>query len=260
MTLANGDEVRARLVIAADGRRSVLRDAAQLPCRDLGAPIDGYWFRVAKARTPDNRTEGYIDRGQMVIAIDRGDYFQCARVIPKGSAEAIRAKGIDRFRRDVAAVAPILAEGIATLASFDDVKLLSVTLDRLTRWHAPGLLAIGDAAHAMSPVGGVGINLAIQDAVAAANLLAEPMQRGARLDGLCAAVQRRRMFPVRIVQALQHIVHVRVIGRALRVGSPRPPLLMRFFDRVPLLRRIPARILGLGVRREHISSPRTPSR
>ena len=251
-----GDNIRARLVIAADGRGSVLRRAAGLPLYDLGAPIDVFWFRVPKQPTPENRTQGYIDHGQMVVTIDRGDYFQCARVIGKGGADAIRAQGIGRFRDEVAATAPILRDAIGAITSFDEVKLLTVSLDRLTRWYAPGLLAIGDAAHAMSPVGGVGINLAIQDAVAAANILAAAMQRGEDLDKLTPRVQERRMFPVRVIQGLQRTIHERVIGAAFRNSTPRPPAIARLMNAVPLLQRIPARILGLGVRREHIRSPK----
>ena len=252
--LANGETVEARLVIAADGRGSVLRAAAELPLRDLGAPIDVFWFRVPKARTPENRTQGYIDRGEMIVAIDRGDYFQGARVIAKGGAEAVRARGIGDFRADVAATAPVMAEGVSALAGWDDIKLLSVSLDRLERWSRPGLLAIGDAAHAMSPVAGVGINLAIQDAVAAANILAAPMTRGDDPDPLLPHVQRRRMLPVRVIQGMQRIAHARVIGVALG-GTVRPPAVLRLLDRVPLFQRIPARMIGLGVRREHIRSP-----
>jgi len=252
----DGGEVRARLVIAADGRSSILREAAGLPLHDLGAPIDVFWFRVPKARTPENRTQGYIDHGQMVVLIDRGDYYQCARVISKGGADAIRAQGIARFREEVVAVAPSLADAIGAITSFDDLKLLSVSLDRLTRWHAPGLLAIGDAAHAMSPVGGVGINLAIQDAVAAANILAGPMRRGEDLDRLTPRVQQRRMLPVKIIQGLQRTVHARVIGAAFRSQTPKLGFLPKLVNAVPLLQRIPARILGLGIRREHIRSPK----
>ena len=251
-----GDVIRAKLVIAADGRGSILRAASALPLHDLGAPIDVFWFRVPKARTPDNRTRGYIGGGQMVVAIDRGDYFQCARVIAKGSAAKLQAMGIERFRADVAATAPILGDAIGALTSFDDVKLLSVALDRLTRWYAPGLLAIGDAAHAMSPVGGVGINLAIQDAVAAANILAGPMARGEPIDALTPKVQQRRMLPVRVIQAIQRTFHERVIGAALRNQAPRVPGLVRLLSALPLLQRIPARLIGLVVRREHIRSPK----
>ena len=251
-----GSRIRARLTIAADGRSSVLRKAAGLPLYDLGAPIDVFWFRVPKERTPDNRTQGYIDHGQMVVGIDRGDYYQCARVISKGGADTIRSQGIERFRDEVVATAPILAGAIQAIQSFDDVKLLSVSLDRLTRWYAPGLLAIGDAAHAMSPVGGVGINLAIQDAVAAANILAAPMMRGEDVDRLAPRVQERRMFPVKVIQGIQRTVHERVIGAVFRSQTPKPPAIVRLLDAVPLLQRIPARVLGLGVRREHVRSPK----
>ncbi len=258
VTLKDGGTIGATLVIAADGRGSVLRQAAGLPLEDLGAPIDVFWFRVPKARTPDNRTQGYIGAGEMIVTIDRGDYFQCARVIRKGSADAVRRQGIERFRADVARTVPALADRIAAVASFDDVKLLSVSLDRLTRWSRPGLLAIGDAAHAMSPVGGVGINLAVQDAVAAANVLAGPMARGEPVDPLLARVQERRMLPVRVIQGMQRIVHRNVIGAAFASPAPRAPALLRLLDAVPLLQRIPARVIGLGVRREHIRSPVAP--
>lgn len=253
--LADGSALSARLMIAADGRGSVLRRAAGLPLEDLGAPIDVFWFRVPKARTEANQTQGYIAGGEMIVAIDRGDYFQGARVIAKGAADAIRARGIEAFRVDVGATAPVMAEGAAAIASWDDVKLLSVSLDRLTRWFRPGLLAIGDAAHAMSPVGGVGINLAIQDAVAAANILCEPMLNGESPDRYLIQVEERRMLPVRVIQGMQRFVHRNVIGAALgrRVGDA--PLPLRLLDRFALLQRLPARLLGLGIRREHIRSP-----
>ena len=257
--LSTGETIRATLVIAADGRGSELRRAAGLPLRDLGAPIDIFWFRVSKERTPDNRTEAYIGSGEMVVAIDRGDYFQCARVIAKRSADAVRARGLDRFRSDVAVTAPVLAGQIGALGSWDEIKLLSVSLDRLTRWHRPGLLAIGDAAHAMSPVGGVGVNLAVQDAVAAANILAEPLMRGRPLDPLLARVQHRRMLPVRTIQALQRAIHRRVIGAALGGRVAEAPRALRLVDAMPLLQRLPARILGLGLRREHVRSPIAPT-
>lgn len=252
---ATGEVLRARLVILADGRNSQLRAAAGLPREDLGAPIDVFWFRVPKPRTPTNDTQGYLANGEMVVAIDRGDYFQCARVIEKGAADAVREKGIERFRSDVVRAAPILAAGVESIASFDDIKLLAVSLHRLTRWHRPGLLAIGDAAHAMSPVGGVGINLAIQDAVAAANALAGPMKTGEDPDPLLARVQARRMFPVRVVQGIQRAVHKNVIGAALSGQVRDAPWPIRMLSRFPVLQRIPARVLGLGIRREHIRSP-----
>ncbi|UVO50209.1 FAD-dependent oxidoreductase [Sphingomonas sp. SUN019] len=252
---ATGDTIRADYLIAADGRGSLLRQAADLPLQDLGAPIDVFWFRVPKQLTAENRTQGFIDHGHMVVVIDRGDYYQCARVIGKGEADAVRAAGIERFRSDVVATAPVLADAMDTVTSFDDVKLLSVSLDRLRRWHTPGLLAIGDAAHAMSPVGGVGINLAIQDAVAAANFLAAPLAAGLPVDALAAKVQQRRMLPTRFIQGLQHAVHERVIGAAFRNQTPRAGALLRLVSRVPALQSIPARILGLGFRREYIRSP-----
>lgn len=253
-TLKAGDPIRAALTIAADGRSSVLRGAAGLAVEDLGAPIDVLWFRVPKARTPDNRTAGYIAHGEMIVTIDRGDYWQCARVIGKGEADAVLGRGIEAFRREVQAVVPPL-DHIGELAAIEDVKLLSVSLDRLRQWDRPGLLAIGDAAHAMSPVGGVGINLAIQDAVAAANILAGPIAAGRDPTPLLAGVRKRRMRAVSIIQGLQRVAHKRVIGAARAGAVERAPLALRLLDAVPLLQRGPARILGMGVRREHIRSP-----
>jgi 2-polyprenyl-6-methoxyphenol hydroxylase-like FAD-dependent oxidoreductase len=232
-----------------------LRKVAGLPLQDLGAPIDVFWFRIPKERTPENRTQAFIGAGEIVVIIDRGDYFQCARVIQKGSADAVRANGIDRFREDIVATAPVTRAGINALNDWEEVKLLSVSLDRLTQWHRPGLLVIGDAAHAMSPVGGVGINLAIQDAVAAANILAAAMARGESPDPLLAKVQDRRMFPVKVIQTLQRAIHKRVLGSALASRDPRAPWQLKLVDAVPLLQRVPARLLGLGVKREHIRSP-----
>jgi 2-polyprenyl-6-methoxyphenol hydroxylase-like FAD-dependent oxidoreductase len=255
--LRDGEEVRTRLTIAADGRSSVLRDKAGLPRKDLGAPIDVLWFRLPKDKTPANETGGTFGAGTLVVEIDRGDYWQCAYVVPKGAADDIRAKGIEAFRRDVANAAPELAPVVATLQDWDQVKLLSVSLDRLTAWSRPGLLAIGDAAHAMSPVGGVGINLAIQDAVAAANILAGPLAKGEEVDRLLSRVQERRLFPTRVIQAAQQAIHKRVLTPLVirKAVLDKVPLALRLFERFPVLRRIPARIVGLGVRREHIRSP-----
>jgi len=255
--LANGDEVRARLTIAADGRSSILRDKAGLPRHDLGAPIDVLWFRLPKDKTAANETGGTIGAGTFVVQIDRGDYWQCAFVVPKGAADDIRSKGLAAFRSDLAHAAPELAPVVDALQDWDQVKLLSVSLDRLTHWWRPGLLAIGDAAHAMSPVGGVGINLAIQDAVAAANILAGPLARGDDVDPLLKRVQQRRMLPTRVVQAAQKAVHDRVLTPLVvrKAVLAKVPLALRLFARFPLLRRIPARLIGLGVRREHIRSP-----
>jgi 2-polyprenyl-6-methoxyphenol hydroxylase-like FAD-dependent oxidoreductase len=255
--LKGGEEVRARLTIAADGRSSILREKAGLPKQDLGAPIDVLWFRLPKEKTAVNETGGTFGSGTLVVEIDRGDYWQCAYVVPKGAADEIRAEGLPAFRADVAHAAPELAGVVDTLQDWDEVKLLSVSLDRLTRWWRPGLLAIGDAAHAMSPVGGVGINLAVQDAVAAANILAAPLARGEDVDPLLQKVQDRRMFPTRVVQGAQKAIHDRILTPLVirKAVLDKVPLALRLFERVPFLRRIPARLVGLGVRREHIRSP-----
>lgn len=256
--LTGGEAIEADLVIAADGRGSILREAAGLPREDLGAPIDVFWFRVPKVRSPHNETMGQFSPGTVIAMIDRGDYWQCAFVFGKGGAGKMRDEGIDAFRRRVALAVPAISGDLDAIGSWDDVKLLSVSLDRLTRWHRPGLLAIGDAAHAMSPVGGVGINLAIQDAVAAANLLAGPMARGEPIDQLLGKVQARRMFPVRLIQAMQRAVHAGILGPILgATAQMEPPFALRMLDRFPILQRIPARVVGLGVRREHIRSPVT---
>jgi 2-polyprenyl-6-methoxyphenol hydroxylase-like FAD-dependent oxidoreductase len=251
---ASGQERRARLVIAADGRSSLVRRSAMLPLEVLGAPIDVFWFRVAKP-PGGSALRGSVERGRLLVMIDRGDYWQCAFVIPKGKAEELKAGGIEPIRAAVAAAAPELDLG--ELRSVDDLKLLSVALDRLTCWHRPGLLAIGDAAHAMSPIGGIGINLAIQDAVAAANILAGPLARGERVDHLLGQAQDRRLLPTRLVQAAQKNAQERVIGRLLEPGPPLAdaPWLIKLLNRAPLLRRIPGRMIGLGVRRERVRSP-----
>ncbi len=248
--------------IAREGRKYRtfdlrMRDAARLPLDDLGAPMDVLWFRVPMPADLD-MTEvplGTIDKGGMVVAIPRGDYWQCAQIIEKGGFAAVKARGIAAFRETIVAIAPGLAAGIDAIGSFDDVKLLSVALDRLTRWWQPGLLAIGDAAHAMSPVGGVGINLAVQDAVAAANILAAPLAAGADPDPLLAQVQDRRWKPTTRMQALQRFAHQRVVEPMLRGEIDHVPLAIRLLDHIPLLRRIPGRILGLGFGRQHVQSP-----
>ena len=255
--LRDGEKVRAPLTIAADGRSSILRAKADLPKSDLGAPIDVLWFRLPKQKTPTNITGGTFGAGTLVVEIDRGDYWQCAYVVPKGAADEIRAAGLEQFRSEVARAAPELASAVGTLTDWDQVKLLSVSLDRLDRWSRPGLLAIGDAAHAMSPVGGVGVNLAVQDAVAAANILAGPLARGDNVDPLLAAVQERRLFPTRVIQAVQKAVHDRVLTPLVvrKAVLSKVPWPLRLFALFPVLRRIPARLVGLGIRREHIRSP-----
>jgi 2-polyprenyl-6-methoxyphenol hydroxylase-like FAD-dependent oxidoreductase len=255
--LRNGRELRAPLTIAADGRGSIVRQT--LPVEDLGAPIDVFWFRIAKPEKEKGALRGNVESGRILVMIDRGDYWQCAFVIPKGAAEAYQARGIDAIREEVAAAAPAELD-ISELDEITDLHLLSVKLDRLTSWHKPGLLAIGDAAHAMSPIGGIGINLAIQDAVAAANALAGPLALGEDVDPLLRKVQDRRLFPTRVIQGVQKAAQERVIGRVLQSTAPiqEAPFVVRLLDRFPLLRRIPGRIIGLGVRRERVRSPVAP--
>jgi len=252
--LADGSERRARLVIAADGRSSLVRQERLLPVEVLGAPMDVFWFRVPKTRA-GSALRGSVERGRLLVMIDRGDYWQCAFLIPKGKAEELSAGGIGPIREAIAAAAPEL--DLAGLDAVDDLKLLSVSLDRLRCWHRPGLLAIGDAAHAMSPIGGVGINLAIQDAVAAANLLARSLAGGGEVDGLLRKVQQRRLLPTRLVQSVQKAAQDRIIGRLLQPGPPLndAPWPVRLLDKSPLLRRIPGRLIGLGIRRERVESP-----
>ena len=250
-------EIRSRLVIAADGRRSLLRDAAGLPVEDLGAPMDVLWMRLSRKPTDDPEAPlGRASAGRMFVTIPREGYYQCGYVAAKGSFAAIKAAGIEAFRRQVAQAAPAMADRVDELKSFDDVHLLTVTVDRLTRWSSPGLLCIGDAAHAMSPVGGVGINLAIQDAVAAANILHDAFGLDdASLDERAKAVQRRRLPPTRAMQSLQLVIQNRLVGAALSGRALKAPAAMRLFERFPRLRRIPARVLGLGFRLERVKSP-----
>ncbi|MDQ6942586.1 MAG: FAD-dependent oxidoreductase [Candidatus Eremiobacteraeota bacterium] len=250
-------EIRAGLVVGADGRHSTVRARASLGVHDLGAPIDVLWMRLPK-HTGDlgGAALGRINAGHILVTLDRGDYWQCAFVIPKGGYDALRARGLQALRDDVAAVAPDLADRVDALQSWDDVKLLTVVIDRLREWYRPGLLCIGDAAHAMSPIGGVGINLAVQDAVAAANILAEPLRAGTLTVRHLAAVQHRRMFPTRLTQALQVVAQNRIIVRVLRSTAPaKVPLLLRIVAAFPFLRRIPARIVGVGFRPEHVRTP-----
>jgi 2-polyprenyl-6-methoxyphenol hydroxylase-like FAD-dependent oxidoreductase len=256
--LANGRSLSARLVIAADGRSSIVR--AMLPIEDLGAPMDVFWFRVGKKGEQQGALRGNVEPGRLLVMIDRGDYWQCAFLIPKGAAETYQKRGIKAIREEVAAAAPPGLD-LGELDEISDLHLLSVKLDRLVRWHRPGLLAIGDAAHAMSPIGGIGINLAIQDAVAAANILAGPLCRGEDIDELLIWVERRRLWPTRVIQAGQKVAQDRLIGRLLERREPiiRVPLPIRLLDRFPVLRRIPGRIIGLGVRRERVRSPCSPS-
>jgi 2-polyprenyl-6-methoxyphenol hydroxylase-like FAD-dependent oxidoreductase len=252
-TRAGPRDVRADLVIGADGRHSTLRASAGLAVEDLGAPMDVLWLRISRRSTDQYQALGRVEAGHVFVMLDRGDYWQCAFVIPKGSADAVRAKGLPAFRAMILKLAPWLGERVEELTSWDDIKLLTVAVDRLTQWWRPGLLCIGDAAHAMSPIGGVGINLAVQDAVAAANILARPLREGGVTVEHLAAVQKRRMFPTRVTQRIQLAIQNTVISRVLAsTARPKPPLAVRLLERFPLLRRIPARLIGMGVRPEHV--------
>lgn len=247
---------RADLVVAADGRHSVLRARAGLQVEELGAPMDVLWFRLSRRPGGGGRTMGRFDAGQIFIMLDRGDYWQCGFVIPKGRFDEIRQAGLPAFRERVARLAPLVAEQASELRTWDDVKLLTVRVDRLSRWYRPGLLCIGDAAHAMSPVGGVGINLAIQDAVAAANILAAPLRARAVTIEHLRRVQRRREWPTRVTQRAQVAIQNRIIASVLGASTPlTPPLAVRLLGRLPVLRRIPARLVGIGVRPEHVRTP-----
>jgi 2-polyprenyl-6-methoxyphenol hydroxylase-like FAD-dependent oxidoreductase len=245
--------IRADLVVAADGRHSVLRAKAGLEVMSLGAPMDVLWMRLSRRPSDQPQTLGRIDAGRLMVMLNRGSYWQCAFVIRKGGFEAIREQGLPAFRDIVSRLVPWLGERPAELAAWHDIKLLTVAVDRLRRWYRPGLLCIGDAAHAMSPIGGVGINLAIQDAVATANILAPVLSRGAPGESDLAAVQRRRLWPTAMTQRLQVLIQDRVITRILAgSGGGRPALAVRLLQWFPILRRLPARLLGLGFRPEHI--------
>ncbi len=250
--------IRADLVVGCDGRHSTVRARAGLQSEDYGAPMDVLWFRLPRKSSDSADTFGHIEAGRMMVMLDRGDYWQCAYVIPKGENEAVRAKGIEAFRKEVVFLSPFLADRIDELKSFDDVKLLTVTVDRLRQWWRPGLICIGDAAHAMSPIGGVGINIAVQDAVAAANRLAAPLKAGRVRDDDLAAIETRRMVAVRFTQWLQLAAQKQIISRVLAAKTrPKPPLMFKLLSVFPALQRLPARLLGLGIRPEHVQTPDT---
>jgi 2-polyprenyl-6-methoxyphenol hydroxylase-like FAD-dependent oxidoreductase len=250
-------EVRADLIVGADGRHSLVREKAGLEVNDLGAPIDVLWMRLAREPGDPDKTLGRFHTGRILVTLNRGDYWQCAYVISKGSFTAIKQKGLPAFCEDIAAIAPFLRERTNQWKDWNEIKLLTVAVDRLRRWARPGLLCIGDSAHAMSPVGGVGINLAIQDAVAAANILWQPLQHRAAIDGHLEQVQKRREFPAKMTQAVQVFAHKRLIKPALSHRAPiqRLPLPLALLKRFPLLRRIPAYLVGVGVRPEHVRTP-----
>jgi 2-polyprenyl-6-methoxyphenol hydroxylase-like FAD-dependent oxidoreductase len=249
-------EVRADLVVGADGRHSTVRAAAGLRVENLGAPMDVLWMRLPHRPGDPEQSAGWFDRGRILIMLDRGDYWQGGFVIPKGTLAEIRQKGLESFRQEIAAIVPFVGDRVNELRDWDDVKLLTVVVDRLRRWYRPGLLCIGDAAHAMSPVGGIGINLAIQDAVAAANILALRLRDGRVTSADLRAVQRRRELPTRVTQWFQVLIQNRVIRRVLATNKrPALPWFLRLLRSWPLLRRIPARFLGVGFRPEHVKLP-----
>jgi 2-polyprenyl-6-methoxyphenol hydroxylase-like FAD-dependent oxidoreductase len=250
-------EIRADLTIGCDGRHSMVRERAGLEVEEIGAPMDVLWFRAGRRPDENENLFARLEPGKMMVTFDRGDYWQCAYVIAKGQYDQVKARGLEAFRADVVSMAPILKTGMADVKTWDDVKLLTVAINRLTRWTRPGLLCIGDAAHAMSPVGGVGVNLAVQDAVATANLLAAKLLKGCPPEDELDAVRQRREFPVRATQAMQTLVQNRLISVALKPGDQpfKPPLLVRLVDAVPWLQGLTARLLAVGVRPEHVRSP-----
>jgi 2-polyprenyl-6-methoxyphenol hydroxylase-like FAD-dependent oxidoreductase len=250
-------ELRAKLIVGADGRHSVVREKAKLEVNELGAPIDVLWMRLSRQANDPGATLGRFRAGKILVTLDRGDYWQCAFVIPKGEFATIQRQGLPEFRETIESIAPFLRGRAAELKDWNNVKLLSVAVDRLRQWSRPGLLCIGDSAHAMSPIGGVGINLAIQDAVATANILWRTFSDPDSIDEHLQKVQGRREFPTRMTQGAQIFVHKRFIGAALgrKTTIQRLPLPLRLLQRFPILRRIPARMVGLGVRPEHVHSP-----
>ncbi len=252
----SGLEIRAPLTIGADGRHSVVRQRAGLEVKNLGAPMDVMWMRISRHPDDPGQTFGRFDRGRILVLINREDYWQCAFVIAKGTVDEIRHRGLSSFREQIAGLAPFLRDRVEELCDWNDISLLTVTVDHLVRWSRAGLLCIGDAAHAMSPIGGVGINLAIQDAVATANLLGKKLLRGSLSEGELHAVQQRRLFPTWATQRVQVAVQNNVIGRVLGLLKPLTlPWPLKLLRRWPILRRIPARLVGLGIRPEHVKTP-----
>jgi len=254
-------EVRAALTIGADGRHSIVRRKANLNVVNIGAPMDVMWMRLSRRAEDRTQSFGHADKGKMLVLLNRDTYWQCAFVITKGEAENTRNRGLEAFRREIVDLEPFLADRVAELRDWHDVSLLTVAVDRLEQWARPGLLCIGDAAHAMSPIGGVGINLAIQDAVATANLLGEPLRRGSPSLEQLLAVQRRRTFPTKATQRMQVAIQNNAIQKVLANQEPlRLPWILRMLRRWPILRRIPARLVAVGFRPEHIHTPEARSR
>jgi 2-polyprenyl-6-methoxyphenol hydroxylase-like FAD-dependent oxidoreductase len=253
-TPAGPVEVRADLVVGADGRNSAVRDYSGLTVDDVGAPMDVLWMRLSK-RASDPDLIIYADRGRALVLLNRGSYWQCGFSVPKGAAEEMQAKGIEEFRAGLVQLAPFLDDRVTELRDWNDVKLLTVRVDRLRQWYRPGLVCIGDAAHAMSPVGGVGVNIAIQDAVATANILAEPLRKGSDSTGDLAKIQRRREFPARITQRVQALIRRQVGGSLDTSGPGRLPWPVRLLELTTLPRRMRTRFIGIGIRPEHVKTP-----
>jgi 2-polyprenyl-6-methoxyphenol hydroxylase-like FAD-dependent oxidoreductase len=249
-------EVGADRVVGCDGRHSTVRVSAGLAVDNLGAPIDVLWFRVSRCEGDTAETFGHMEAGRMMVMLNRDDYWQCAYVIPKGGIDKVKEKGLPAFRDAVVAMSPFLHGRVGELKSWDDIKLLTVAIDRLRQWHKPGLLCIGDAAHAMSPIGGVGINLAIQDAVAAANILCSPLKAGRVTDADLAAVQKRRTLPMKVIQWVQVQIQERVLSAVMAsTQTPVAPWPVKMLNWFPVLRRLPARLVGMGIRPEHVRTP-----
>jgi 2-polyprenyl-6-methoxyphenol hydroxylase-like FAD-dependent oxidoreductase len=248
--------IDADLVVGTDGRHSTIRTAAKFEVQDLGSPMDVLWMRISKEAGDPVQPLGTLNGGRILVMIDRDTYWQCAFIIPKGSFEQLKAAGIETLQRDMVGAVPSLRDRVTQIDDWSKVSLLEVRVDRLNRWHGPGVLCIGDAAHAMSPIGGVGINLAIQDAVAAANVLAAPLLAGSVTDEQLARVQARRTFPTRVTQGVQVFIAEHAIDPILQGAKiERPPLPMRLFNEFPYLRRLPALALGVGVRPERVRTP-----
>ena len=249
-------EIRADLVVACDGRHSTVRERAGFQVDDMGAPIDVLWFRISRKESDSTETFGHLGAGRMMVMLNRNEYWQCAYVIPKGAIDRVKAKGLAAFRANVVEMSPFLADRAGEIKSWDDVKLLTVAVDRLRTWWRNGLICIGDAAHAMSPIGGVGINLAIQDAVAAANILCTPLRLGTVAPLHLQAIQERRTMPMRVIQWIQVQIQNKVLAATLISNrQPKLPFVLRLMNWFPILRRLPARLVGLGVRPEHIRTP-----
>jgi 2-polyprenyl-6-methoxyphenol hydroxylase-like FAD-dependent oxidoreductase len=260
-TQSGNQEIRAGLTIGADGRQSLVRERAGLRVQNLGAPMDVLWMRISRRGDDPSNVFGHVEPGRMLVLIDRDAYWQCAFLIPKGTLDTLKQRGLENFHQELADLAPFLRDRVHEVKSWDDTSVLTVVVDRLREWSQPGLLCIGDAAHAMSPVGGIGINLAIQDAVAAVNILGRKLLGAGVTPSDLRAVQRRREFPTRATQWLQIFIQNRVIRIVLGAQKPiEAPWIMKLLQHWPFLRHIPARVVGMGFRPEHIRTPSGASR